>query len=287
MGDGPQVSGGGHGRRGRRPVALGAVALVLTAGIVGAVLLLVVPGRGRDEGESQPTSTDAEETALLAVQVDGGPAVLEAAAAVVTARLAALGVADADVRTADGAIEVVVPVADAAVAREALTGVGRFEVRPVLGMLPPGEGDEGLTPLDEQDADAEIVVRGTDGQTYQLGPRVLGDDGIEVAAATQGQPGQWTVNPVFREGSEGIDAFNGVAAECFQGRPTCPALSDTGRGLLAMVVDGVAVMVPSISAESFERDQIQISGDFDEVTARALAAKLTSPPSPAMLRVAE
>lgn len=131
-----------------------------------------------------------------------------------------------------------------------------------------------LTPLEDQTEDAEIVVPGEGGQVYRLGPRALTGEALEGATASLGEFGQWTVNPVFRPGPEGIDAFNAIAQQCYSGAPTCPALSDTSRGLLGIVLDGEVISAPSINVDSFSRDQIQISGSFTREDADALAVAL-------------
>lgn len=104
---------------------------------------------------------------------------------------------------------------------------------------------------------------------FQLGPTLLSGDALETARATlQGQTGQWVVNPVFRGGSSGIDLFNAAAAQCNPPSQTCP----TGR--LAIVLDARVVSAPSINETTFQRDQIEISGDFSERLARDLATAL-------------
>jgi preprotein translocase subunit SecD len=74
--------------------------------------------------------------------------------------------------------------------------------------------------------------------------------------------------------SEGIKAFNQIAAACFAGQPTCPAISSDGRGQVAIELDGVVESAPSINEASFERDQISISGSFTEKEAKDLALAL-------------
>ena len=64
------------------------------------------------------------------------------------------------------------------------------------------------------------------------------------------------------------------AAECFAASSTCPAGDEGGKGMVAIVLDDVVLSAPSINATGFERDQIQISGEFDETSALALAAVL-------------
>jgi preprotein translocase subunit SecD len=102
---------------------------------------------------------------------------------------------------------------------------------------------------------------------YQLGPVLLTGDSLETAQASLPQ-GQWVVGPVFREGANGIDKFNAAAGQCYSKAETCPT------GQLAIVLDARVISAPSINEATFQRDQIQISGDFSERSARDLATVL-------------
>jgi preprotein translocase subunit SecD len=94
-------------------------------------------------------------------------------------------------------------------------------------------------------------------------------DASSLEGATASMPqGSWVIGPVFREGPDGIDRFNAAAAECFAKTAVCPT------GQLAIVIDGEVISAPSINEARFERDQIQISGTFDEASATALAAQI-------------
>jgi len=147
--------------------------------------------------------------------------------------------------------------------------------------LPSRLNEEGLTPrvrdlpcntvvLAERDPDdpETIVTR------YLLGPTQVTGDALSGAEALldPGDPtgSQWAVNPTFREGEDGIDLFNRAAAECATGAsPTCPGQG--GPGALAIVLDGRVISAPNIQEASFERDQITITGSFDEESAKDLA----------------
>jgi preprotein translocase subunit SecD len=69
-------------------------------------------------------------------------------------------------------------------------------------------------------------------------------------------------------GADGIDLFNQVAAQCNPPSQVCPT------GQLAIVLDSVVQSAPTIQQSSYERDQIQISGDFSESEAKDLALVL-------------
>lgn len=102
---------------------------------------------------------------------------------------------------------------------------------------------------------------------YWLGPTALKGDALSDASATFPN-NQWVVNPIFKSGADGIDAFNEVAALCNTASPSCPTTQ------LAIVLDGVVISAPQINEPSFQRDQIQISGSFDEGSAKDLALVL-------------
>lgn len=111
------------------------------------------------------------------------------------------------------------------------------------------------------------VVVGTD----TLGPVALTGSAIASARATRNnQTGEWVLNPVFKAGADGIDGFNAVAAHCYAKDVPCPT------GQLAVVVNGRVIMAPTIQSTSFEADQIQISANFTEESATALAADINA-----------
>jgi len=147
--------------------------------------------------------------------------------------------------------------------------------------LPSRLNEEGLTPrardlpcntvvLGERDPDdSDVVV-----SRYLLGPTQVTGDALSGAEAlidpADPTGSQWAVNPTFREGADGIDLFNRAAADCATGTsPTCPGQG--GPGALAIVLDGRVISAPAIQEASFERDQITITGSFDEESAKDLA----------------
>ncbi len=127
-------------------------------------------------------------------------------------------------------------------------------------------------------ADAYVVLEDpVTGGIYCLGPTLLKGDALE--SADPGFDGFiWSVNPTFRTGPEGIDAFNAIAAICAQ--PSLPGNNEicpdqgSGRGALAIVLDHQVISAPTINAASFSRDNIVISGTFTEDEARNLALSL-------------
>ncbi|MDQ2648303.1 MAG: protein translocase subunit SecD, partial [Actinomycetota bacterium] len=132
-------------------------------------------------------------------------------------------------------------------------------------------GGLAYTTRDDDLAEAEVVLPEYDGDdivaTYNLGPSLATGEIVSKANASLGPTGQWTVELEIKGGS-GIEAFNAAAATCFGRTETCPTSQ------LAIVLDSRVVSAPTIERPSFERDQIQISGNFGESEAKDLALKL-------------
>jgi preprotein translocase subunit SecD len=128
-----------------------------------------------------------------------------------------------------------------------------------------------LTPPEDDEADQPVTLGqfdddGVETARYQLGPTEATGEILRGAQATIVDLGQWTVSVQVR--GDRIGEFNEIAAECFNGGPTCPTRQ------LAIVLDGQVVSAPAIQAPSFNPDQISISGDFTEREAKDLALVL-------------
>ena len=135
-----------------------------------------------------------------------------------------------------------------------------------------------VTKPEDDKASATVVLLGAPDAKgnrvrYKLGPTLLTGSAIESASAGL-VDGKWIVNPVFKDGKNGIDKFNAAAAKCNSGAAECPAVSGGTAGALAVVLDGNVISAPSINAATFQRDQIQISGSFTEQSAKDLALAL-------------
>ena len=80
-------------------------------------------------------------------------------------------------------------------------------------------------------------------------------------------------------------AISGVlTTSVFAGDATCPAIQQGSRGQLGIVLDGVVLSAPSINQANFERDQITISGSFNQESADSLAISLRFGSLPVELR---
>lgn len=164
---------------------------------------------------------------------------------------------------------------------ETLEGLG---LDPAIAQGP--SGDLSPTPADQDLPDQQVVLPQLDPETgkpvayYVLGPSLLTGKALETARSQLSPQGEWVVNPVFKEGAEGIDLFNAAAATCNSKAATCP------NGQLAIVLDGRVISAPSINQPAYSRDQIEISGGFTEKEARELATVLRYGALPVQLEMA-
>ena len=95
-----------------------------------------------------------------------------------------------------------------------------------------GAGSSGIptTPAPEDDATKEVVlpeVKDKNGNVtarYLLGPAFLTGSAVETAARQFDQNGnEYVVSLTLKGGDNGIDTWNKVAQQCFNGEATCPA----------------------------------------------------------------
>lgn len=190
------------------------------------------------------------------------------AAVVVCARVASL-TDDLEVVVEDGTVVAQGP--DAELSERAVALIENDAVvsfRPVLQSGPAeAPGFPAVTPPGDDAPDATVVLDDAAGTRYVLAPVSMASDVIETAEPDLESNG-WLVSLTMRAGADGIDAFNAVAELCSDTAPECPL------GQLAIVHDSTVVSAPTIQEPSFERDQIRISGEFDEAEARTLAAAL-------------
>lgn len=231
--------------------------------------------------DASTTTTGATTGASFSVLAgEGVPVDLDELAANLDDRLAAAGYADATVDVAGDRVTVTPgdgPL-DQATLEDLVSTPGRLEIRPVLAVggtdcevtVPTGGNEEAVHP--------ELDDRGAVVACYSLAPTGLTNDGIEDAAATF-PDANWVVNPIFT--TAGIEAFNDLAATCVDHAATCPT------GQVAIAMDGVVLAAPTVNQPEFERDVIQISGDFTESEAKALAASLRVEPLPGGLEVVD
>jgi len=244
----------------------------------------------------------ADNEPLLGLDLQGGVSVvleptedvdddaISQAISIIRQRVDGIGVAEPEITRQDDAIVVQLPgIADRDQALELVGQTAELRFRPVLQLLPAGldgletptetEGEEppeGLDELELTPAEDDVVEEpvtlaqydddDTEIGRYRLGPAEATGEILSGASAQLQGVGQWAVAVEVR--GDSIDEFNAIAAECFNGAPTCPTRQ------LAIVLDGRVVSAPSINAPAFNADEISISGDFSEGEAKDLALVL-------------
>jgi preprotein translocase subunit SecD len=135
------------------------------------------------------------------------------------------------------------------------------------------------TTREENTADATVILPEIDSKTkketqrFQLGPAALKGDGIEsakalVQALSADSSGGWYVSLTLKNGDNGINALNTIAASCFSQAPECPT------GKLGIELDGRVVFAGNVQSASFERDQISLSGNYSKKDASDIAIAL-------------
>jgi preprotein translocase subunit SecD len=125
--------------------------------------------------------------------------------------------------------------------------------------------------LPELDSNGNVVRR------YLLGPAFL--TGSAVSGADAVFQNGWQVSLNMKGGANGIDTWNKVTEQCFNGEANCPGIGSRGRGLVAITLDGTVKSAPEIQPDNsafspFSADQISISGNFSEKEAGDLALVL-------------
>lgn len=121
-----------------------------------------------------------------------------------------------------------------------------------------------------------IVVPSAEGDLiYTLGP--VGFTGDALSSADAAVTDQWTVNVSVKDSrrEEANAAFNA----CFNADPAvCPPTGTgddgSGRGAIAIVLDGEVLSAPTVNGADLASDNFTISGDFDREEARELALVL-------------
>ena len=131
--------------------------------------------------------------------------------------------------------------------------------------------------VDQQVVLPELDSKGTVLRRYLLGPAFL--TGSAVSGADAVFQNGWAVSLNMKGGANGIDTWNKVTEECFNGASTCPGIGSRGRGLVAITLDGAVKSAPEIQPDNasfspFSADQISISGNFSEKEADDLALVL-------------
>jgi preprotein translocase subunit SecD len=122
-----------------------------------------------------------------------------------------------------------------------------------------------------------------DGGALCVGPAQGSGEVFErQGASVQNDPGAGGVFVVATLRDEGEVIWNNLAAQCYNGAPTCPPQGGSSRGQLAIVLDSVIQSAPTVNAPSFD-EEVQITGAFSVSEAEDLANVLNRGAFPVQL----
>ncbi len=209
------------------------------------------------------------------------PEVIDQAIEVIRQRVDELGVAEPEITRQGDAVVVELPgVGDRQRALEVIGQTAELRFRPVTDVIPPPGTPNApptstpvtLSPPAADIPETEVVLAGEAAEgsppvLYRLGAAgAVGADIDDAQAVFDQTASEWSVLLSFT--GEGIGRFNQLATACFNGQPTC------ARGAVAIVLDGTVVSAPTVQNAEFQRDQVTITGNFDEEEAKDLALVL-------------
>ena len=217
------------------------------------------------------------------------PEQIEQAVEIIRNRVDGLGVAEPEIQAQGDGILVSLPgVEDQERALELVGSTAVLRFRPVLEQLPLGSTNRpasypddlpldefGFTPRDAIDEDSIIVVPSDPELAiparYVLGPTGMTGEGLSDAAGVFNGI-EWLVNVELQNGPIGDQAFRGLTESCFLGLPECPR-TGAEPGRIAVDLDNEVISAPVVNAADLG-DSFQISGTFDETSARQLGLSL-------------
>ncbi len=217
------------------------------------------------------------------------PEQIEQAVEIIRNRVDGLGVAEPEIQAQGDGILVSLPgVEDQERALELVGSTAVLRFRPVLEQLPLGSTNRpasypddlpldefGFTPRDAIDEDSIVVVPSDPELAiparYVLGPTGMTGEGLSDAAGVFNGI-EWLVNVELQNGPIGDQAFRGLTESCFLGLPECPR-TGAEPGRIAVDLDNEVISAPVVNAADLG-DSFQISGTFDETSARQLGLSL-------------
>ena len=217
------------------------------------------------------------------------PEQINQAVEIIRNRVDGLGVAEPEIQAEGDGILVSLPgVDDQQRALELIGSTAVMRFRPVIQELPFGSTDRpasypadlpldefGFTPVDEIEEDSIVIVPADPDlgipARYVLGPTgMTGEGRADAAGVFNGV--QWLVDVELVNGPIGDEAFRALTQSCFLGLPECPATAG-GPGRIAVDLDNAVISAPGVQAADLG-DSFQISGSFDEASARQLGLSL-------------
>ena len=222
------------------------------------------------------------------------PEQIDQAVEIIRNRVDGLGVAEPEIQAQGDGILVSLPgVEDKERALELVGDTAVMRFRPVLEDLPLGSVErpaslpedapldaDGFTPVDAIEEDSIIVVPSNVDLAfpgrYVLGPAGMSGEGLSDAQA-QFTGLEWIISVDLKGGAIGEDAFRSLTEMCASGvDPACPGSIDGSgqvRGRIAVDLDNEVISAPFVQSNDLG-DSFQISGSFDEDSAKELALKL-------------
>jgi preprotein translocase subunit SecD len=107
-----------------------------------------------------------------------------------------------------------------------------------------------------------------DGLLYLLGPSGATGEVFKNDASAQVNAGAWAVAANLRNGADGADLWNALAAKCYAGGSDCPTKQ------IAISLDGEVISAPVVQVPKFDQGTVQITGNFTQKEATELARVL-------------
>lgn len=174
-------------------------------------------------------------------------------------------------------------------AQPATGAPARLQFRPVIGSQPCSSVHPDSY-YDDETASGDIpattlapngkpqLLEDVDGKVcYGVGP--VGGDGtdLDAADAAQGSTGDWQVSVHTKTSS--VAKLDRLFNDCYQGTSGCPGSSNTDgqfAGALAIVLDGKVISAPQVNGPDLASDTFEITANFSEAEAKALAEMLNS-----------
>lgn len=223
------------------------------------------------------------------------PEQINQAVEIIRNRVDGLGVAEPEIQAEGDGILVSLPgVDDQERALELVGSTAVMRFRPVLAQLPIGTTDRpdsypddlpldefGFTPVDAIEEDLPVIIPADPDlgipARYVLGPTGMTGEGLEDAAGAFSGV-EWLVNVELVNGPIGDEAFRRLTETCFAALPDCPGGFDNlsggnSPGRIAVDLDNAVISAPTVNAADLG-DSFQISGSFDEASARQLGLSL-------------
>jgi len=143
----------------------------------------------------------------------------------------------------------------------------------------PGDSTTTTSSVVVSDPTQSQILPTRDGAQCYVGPAGGTGEVFQHNAQATVIPGTgWGVTVDLRDGADGLDTWNQLAAECHGQQQTCPS------GQMAIELDGVIISHPTMQQSQFTTNGVQISGSFSEGEAKNLARVLRSGALPVQLQ---